>query len=144
MGPIGAQEMIAICVLALLLFGPKKLPELGKMLGKGLSEFRRAKSELKSTFESHMQELEREAKASEITASSTDTSTPSYSSAHYPYPYEDPHSYDETGYQTNTASSVTETAAPETHAVEGTVPRSSGYQAVESAPVAQAKEEHPA
>src|SRR5579875_2332541 len=96
MGPIGAQEMIAIFVLALLLFGPKKLPELGKMLGKGLSEFRRAKSELKSTFESHLNELERETKAAE--QSKIAASTPSYSSAQYPYPYEDAHSYDETGY----------------------------------------------
>jgi len=61
MGPIGAQEMFAIVLIALLLFGPKKLPELGRMLGKGLTEFRRAKNELKSSFEGHMRELEREA-----------------------------------------------------------------------------------
>ena len=71
MGPIGGQEMIAIVLLALLLFGPKKLPELGRLLGKGLTEFRRAKNELKTTFESHMQELEREAKLSETPKSST-------------------------------------------------------------------------
>ena len=35
MGPIGIQEMIGLFVIALLLFGPKKLPELGKMLAKG-------------------------------------------------------------------------------------------------------------
>jgi sec-independent protein translocase protein TatA len=61
MGPIGAQEMILIFLVALVLFGPKKLPELGKLLGKGLTEYRRAKSELKSTFETHLRELEREA-----------------------------------------------------------------------------------
>ena len=49
MGPIGAQEMILIFLVALVLFGPKKLPELGRLLGKGLTEYRRAKSELKST-----------------------------------------------------------------------------------------------
>ena len=52
MGPIGMQEMIALFVVALLLFGPKKLPELGRTLGKALTEFRRAKNELKTTFES--------------------------------------------------------------------------------------------
>ena len=51
MGPIGLPEMMALFVIALLLFGPKKLPELGRTLGKGLSEFRRAKNELKATLE---------------------------------------------------------------------------------------------
>ena len=134
MGPIGAQEMIAIFVLALLLFGPKKLPELGKMLGKGLSEFRRAKSELKSTFESHLAELERETKATETKS----TAVSEYSQAPYAYPYEDSHQYDETGYHVSTP---TETVAPP--AVEGTVARSNGYQPVEQAH-SETKEEHPA
>ena len=46
--------------LALLLFGPKKLPELGKTLAKALGEFRRASTELKSTFEREMNAIERE------------------------------------------------------------------------------------
>jgi len=77
--------MMLIFLLALLLFGPKKLPELGKLLGKGLTEFRRAKSELTSTFESHLHELERETRL-ETTPSS---STPDYSSPHDPYPYDE-------------------------------------------------------
>lgn len=93
MGPIGAQEMILIVLVALVMFGPKKLPELGRMLGKGLSEFRRAKSELKSTFESHMQELDREARAAENAklgaSSSAASSTPEYQPASYPYPYDE-------------------------------------------------------
>lgn len=60
MGPVGVQEMIVIFLVALVLFGPKKLPELGKTIGKAITEFRRAQSELKSTFESHMRELEKE------------------------------------------------------------------------------------
>ena len=51
MGPLGWQETIFILVLALLIFGPKKLPELGKTIGKAMTEFRRASSELKSTFD---------------------------------------------------------------------------------------------
>jgi TatA/E family protein of Tat protein translocase len=60
MGPFGVQEMMVIFILALLLFGPKKLPELARLLAKGLTEFRRAKNELKSTLDTHMRELERE------------------------------------------------------------------------------------
>jgi TatA/E family protein of Tat protein translocase len=44
-------ELIVIFVIALIFFGPKKLPELGKSLGKGLAEFKRASNELKNTLE---------------------------------------------------------------------------------------------
>jgi sec-independent protein translocase protein TatA len=43
---LGVPEMIFILLLALLIFGPKKLPEIGRTLGKGMSEFRKASSEL--------------------------------------------------------------------------------------------------
>ncbi len=150
MGPIGVQEMIAIFVIALVLFGPKKLPELGRMLGKGLSEFRRAKSELKATFESHLSELEKETRT---TTSTLPASTPTdYSSPHYSYPYEDQGTW-ETGNSLQAVPSESVTsgqaveapAAPQTevhptepvpHAlpVAGTVPRGAGTR----------QEEHPA
>ena len=60
MGPLGVPEMIFIFVLALLMFGPKKLPELGKTLGKAMAEFQRAKNDLKTTFDREMRNLERE------------------------------------------------------------------------------------
>jgi sec-independent protein translocase protein TatA len=60
MGTLGVQEMVVIFLLALVLFGPKKLPELGRTIGKALTEFRRASSDLRSTFEREMQALERE------------------------------------------------------------------------------------
>ena len=44
---LGMQELIVIFVIALLIFGPKKLPELGRSLGRGLAEFKRASEELK-------------------------------------------------------------------------------------------------
>jgi len=53
-------EMMFILVLALVLFGPKKLPEIGRTVGKAITEFRRASNELKSTFEREMQNLEQE------------------------------------------------------------------------------------
>ena len=51
MGSLGMQEIIVIFILALIVFGPRKLPELGKTLGKGLAEFKKASNELKNTWE---------------------------------------------------------------------------------------------
>jgi sec-independent protein translocase protein TatA len=55
-GSIGMPELILIFVVALLVFGPRKLPEIGKSLGKGLSEFKRASEELKKTIEQEIEE----------------------------------------------------------------------------------------
>jgi sec-independent protein translocase protein TatA len=63
MGTIGVGEMVAIFIVALVLFGPKKLPELGRTIGKAISEFRRATSDLKTSFEREMHNLERETDA---------------------------------------------------------------------------------
>lgn len=50
-GSIGIYELLIIFTIALLVFGPRKLPELGKSLGKTLQEFRRATNELKHTLD---------------------------------------------------------------------------------------------
>src|SRR5579862_3900678 len=50
-GSIGMPELIIIFVIALIIFGPRKLPELGRSLGKSLAEFKRATNEMKSTLE---------------------------------------------------------------------------------------------
>ena len=60
MGPLGVPEIIFIFVLALLIFGPKKLPQLGKTFGKSMAEFRRASDDLRSTFKREMDSIERE------------------------------------------------------------------------------------
>jgi TatA/E family protein of Tat protein translocase len=60
MGTLGGQEIAVLFILALVLFGPKKLPELGRTIGKAITEFRRASNDLKATFEREMQTLERE------------------------------------------------------------------------------------
>jgi sec-independent protein translocase protein TatA len=57
---LGWQEMALIFLAALVLFGPKKLPELGRTIGKAITEFRRATNEMKSTFDREMQTIERE------------------------------------------------------------------------------------
>jgi TatA/E family protein of Tat protein translocase len=62
MGSLGMQEIIVLFVLALIVFGPRKLPELGKSIGKSLAEFKRASNELKQTWEDEVRlEKEREA-----------------------------------------------------------------------------------
>lgn len=50
-GSIGMPELIIIFVIALVVFGPRKLPELGRSLGKSLTEFKRASNDLRSTLE---------------------------------------------------------------------------------------------
>jgi TatA/E family protein of Tat protein translocase len=68
---LGVPEMVVIFVLALVLFGPKKLPELGRTIGKAMTEFRRASNDLKSTFEREMHTLERETQDIQVTARQT-------------------------------------------------------------------------
>lgn len=48
-GRIGTQELILILVVALLVFGPQKLPEIGKAVGKGLREFKKATNEFQES-----------------------------------------------------------------------------------------------
>jgi TatA/E family protein of Tat protein translocase len=62
MGPIGMQELIIIFFIALIVFGPRKLPELGRSLGKSLSEFKRASNELRHTLDEEVR-LEEAAKS---------------------------------------------------------------------------------
>ncbi len=59
---LGMPELIFIFLLALLIFGPKKLPELGRTLGKGLAEFKRATNDLKSSLEEEVNAVQTQAK----------------------------------------------------------------------------------
>jgi sec-independent protein translocase protein TatA len=66
LGSIGMPELIIIFVIALIIFGPRKLPELGRSLGKSIAEFKKASNELKSTLE---EEIRLEEQRSTIEAS---------------------------------------------------------------------------
>jgi sec-independent protein translocase protein TatA len=55
---LGFQEMVLIFLIALIVFGPKKLPELGKSLGKGIREFKKATNDLKANWEDQLREVE--------------------------------------------------------------------------------------
>ena len=72
-GSIGMPELIIILVIALIIFGPRKLPELGKSLGKSLNEFKKASQDLQNTLEQEIKieeqkESAAKAKAEEATA----------------------------------------------------------------------------
>jgi TatA/E family protein of Tat protein translocase len=54
-GTIGGPELILILVIALIVFGPRKLPEIGKSVGKMMMEFRRASNEFKRTLEDEVE-----------------------------------------------------------------------------------------
>jgi sec-independent protein translocase protein TatA len=135
MGPVGVQEMVVIFLVALVLFGPKKLPELGRTIGKAITEFRRAQSELKSTFEHHMRELEKENESiKEVTRSFTSDVYNHYDSNFYDsgnYTAPESHPSIEASPSTVGASATlgaeSTGTAPE-HGVTGTVARTSPEQ----------------
>ena len=58
MGPLGMGEILFLLLLGLLLFGPRKLPELGRMVGRGMAEFRRASNDLRATVEDEIHTYE--------------------------------------------------------------------------------------
>lgn len=75
-GPIGIWEMVIILVVALIVFGPRKLPELGRSLGKSLGEFKRASNELRNTLDQEIRVEEHARPKPSATATSTTTPKP--------------------------------------------------------------------
>jgi sec-independent protein translocase protein TatA len=153
MGPLGTQEMIAIFILALLLFGPKKLPELGRTVAKALAEFRRASNDLKQQFEREMSSIEKETQPLKEIAQSYHDELNSYN---YDHSYYDAGAYG--GSESNDTSSASqphvgasETSGAESTAVaeapahgapEGTVAHSGNTNGVPAAEPAHADAVH--
>jgi TatA/E family protein of Tat protein translocase len=144
MGPLGWQETIFIFVLALLIFGPKKLPELGKTIGKAMTEFRRASSDLRSTWDREMHALEKETESVREVTQSYDHQIQSS--------YDDGYSYYDSGYEGSgdagktDASTTTDSSTVGAPATQGadqnaTDPNAAAATAVaEAAPPAQPQE----
>ena len=129
MGPLGYPEMVFIFVLALLLFGPKKLPELGRTLGKAMTEFRRASTELKATFDREMKSLEQETEPIKQAASEYHYDTYNYD---YSSGTQYDHSYGAGEFDSNASHpSIPSASAPQgaestvSASPEGTVPHGS-------------------
>ena len=143
MGPVGVQEMVVILLVALVLFGPKKLPELGKTIGKAMTEFRRAQAELKATFDSHMRELEKEGDSiKEVTRSYTNEiynhytayDSPSFSDS-ITYPGAEPHSIEANPSTVSVPAlqGAEASVSPNEGPVSGTVPRTTEHTVSEPA-----------
>ena len=62
LGSIGMPELVLIFIVALIVFGPKKLPEIGKSLGKGLAEFKKASDDFKQSIQKEVDGLKEEAR----------------------------------------------------------------------------------
>jgi sec-independent protein translocase protein TatB len=79
-GPVGWQEILLILALALLVFGPRRLPELGRTLGRALGEFRRATTDLKRTLNAEIAleegERSRSPRRPELAAASSEPADP--------------------------------------------------------------------
>ena len=109
MGPLGVPELIFIFVLALLIFGPKKLPQLGKTFGKSMAEFRRASNDLRSTFQHEMDAIDRESQEVKDVAQEVkkDLDTSSY----FEDGDDESYDYDDTPYPEKSSSSSTDDSA---------------------------------
>lgn len=94
MGPLGWQETVIILIVALVVFGPRKLPELGKTLGKAMTEFRKASSELRTTWKREMDAFERESQSIKRTTREISNDISSAVRAHLDDP-EDPYAYEQ-------------------------------------------------
>ena len=83
-GSIGMPELIIILVIALIIFGPRKLPELGKSLGKSINEFKKASTELQNTLEQEIkleEQKDEKTRAAAVHAPARRCSTPTARSA---------------------------------------------------------------
>ena len=98
LGSIGMGELLIIFVIALIVFGPRKLPELGRTLGKSLGEFKRASNDLRNT-------LEEEIHVEEQTPSEPRASAPAV-------PEDDPNTLEEEIHVEQQASSEPAPSAP--------------------------------
>ena len=153
MGPLGWPETVFIFFLALILFGPKKLPELGRTVGKALTEFRRASNELKATLDREMKNLEQETESIKDAANQYQAETYSYDYSSHEATYEGAYNYDAYGSYTGDSydspatnpstlsESATQDAESTAAAPEGTVAH--GTEPAAHLAAGENRDEHP-
>ena len=113
--------MVVIFLLALLIFGTKKLPELGKTVAKAMGEFRRASSELKSTWDHEMQQIEKETEPIKKVAEEYHDQIHNYDdSSYYDYGAYDSGTSELTATPSTTVGEPATLGAEQTKATEGT------------------------
>src|SRR5215813_1203688 len=112
MGSLGWPEILLILVVALIIFGPRKLPELGKTLGNSLAQFRRASEDFKRTWEEEVEVEKRR-----INSYSSDT----YGSSNYespphtePYSFQAETNYDVSGGDNTQPATAEQLTSPDT------------------------------
>jgi TatA/E family protein of Tat protein translocase len=144
--PVGPGELVFIVLLALVLFGPEKLPELARTFAKAMKEFRKAQSDLKETFNREMQNLERETGIKELTATSYQSDSYNYDYSSYDASYYDG-SYDSTTTEPSTtgaSATLGAGAAPlQIEAGHGSI-ANGHYEATEPAANGHTEPAHPA
>jgi TatA/E family protein of Tat protein translocase len=91
-GSLGIPEMLMIFIVALIVFGPKRLPEIGRTLGKALGEFKKATDDFKSTIERevHVEEMKQLASTRVSVIDTVSRSEPAAEPAAAPEPKRDP------------------------------------------------------
>jgi TatA/E family protein of Tat protein translocase len=87
---LSIPHLIIVFIVALVVFGPEKLPELARNLGKIMGEFKRATGDLRSTFEGHLRDLEREADQRRLRSEVASAATPLTPAAALPPEFESP------------------------------------------------------
>ena len=117
-GPIGVWEMVIILVIALIVFGPRKLPELGRSLGKSLGEFKRASNELRNTLDEEIRVEERRPPK----AAAPKPATPKTAATEALGDIAEPDATEPDVVEPNTSASADPTPASEPAAVAGPTP----------------------
>jgi|SRR5208283_2055417 len=144
-GNFSPVEFILIFLVALILFGPKKLPEIARTVGKALTEFRRASNELKATFDRELRNMEAETGIKEVVNQYRyDTYNTDYSA--YDAAYVAPSPEPAANPSTASASATEGAESPVLVVPEGTIAHdpSAGPESVNPGPAAVAAAADPA